>query len=470
MYFDSRALGVTASDSSSVEHLDAAVTSYLGARRDTPRRLEMLLANDPDCILAYCLQGYLSMHAGKLGSVIAAREAHSRAVQTAAVRGVTQREKLHIVALESWIAGDFERALEGWEAILRESPLDILALRLAQFMTSYLGKSASIRDSVSRVFPSWSEGVPGYGFVLGCYAYGLEETGNYALAEAFGRQAVEQNASDLWAAHAVTHVMEMQGRPHDGIFWVEGLQQQWAECNNFVFHLWWHQCLFHLALDQFDRVLEVYDCQVRPQSTDEYLDIANAADVLWRLEQAGVSVGDRWEELAQRASSHIEDHLFVFADLHYLLALAAEGEAHTVEKFLDSCARFANSGCSTESRVMAEVGLAVAQSIVAHRKKNYAEAGDVLLPVRDLIWKTGGSHAQRDVFEQLLIDSVARAGRGALARSLLSDRIARRPNDIWSWKNLAAVHATLGDASGASAASDELKRLLIGEDLRKAIS
>src|SRR5580700_4398048 len=111
MYFDSRALGVTASDSSSVEHLDAAVMSYPGARRDTPRRLEMLLANDPDCILAYCLQGYLSMHAGKLGSVIAAREAHSRAVRAAAVRGVTQREKLHIVALESWIAGDFERAL-----------------------------------------------------------------------------------------------------------------------------------------------------------------------------------------------------------------------------------------------------------------------------------------------------------------------------------------------------------------------
>ena len=468
MYFDSRGLAVTASDSSSVEHLDAAIMSYLGARRDTSRRVEMLLENDPDCILGYCLHGYLSMHAGKLGSVIAAREAHSRAVQIASVRSVTQREKLHIDALESWIVGDLECALKGWEVILREFPLDILALRLAQFMTSYLGKSAAIRDSVSRVFPSWSESIPGYGLVLGCYAYGLEEAGDYALAEKFGRQAVEHNASDLWAAHAVTHVMEMQGRPRDGIFWVAGLHQQWAECNNFVFHLWWHQCLFHLALDQFDRVLEVYDCQVRPQSTDEYLDIANAADVLWRLEQVGVSVGNRWEELAQRASSHIQDHLFVFADLHYLFALAAQGEAHTVEMFLDSCARFANSDCGTESLVMAEVGLAVAQAIVAHRKKDYPKAGDVLLPVHNLIWKTGGSHAQRDVFEQLLIDSVARAGRGALARSLLSERIARRPNDIWGWRNLAALHATLGDASGASVARAELKRLLIGEDLRRA--
>jgi len=469
MYFDSRGLAVTASDSSSVEHLDAAIMSYLGARRDTSRRVEMLLENDPDCFLAYCLHGYLSMHAGKLGSVIAAREAHSRAVQIASVRSVTQREKLHIDALGSWIAGDLERALKGWEAILRGFPLDILALRLAQFMTSYLGKSAAIRDSVSRVFPSWSESIPGYGLVLGCYAYGLEETGDYALAEKFGRQAVERNASDLWAAHAVTHVMEMQGRPRDGISWVAGLHQQWAECNNFVLHLWWHQCLFHLALDQFDSVLEVYDCQVRPQSTDEYLDIANAADVLWRLEQAGVSVGNRWEELAQRASSHIQDHLFVFADLHYLLALAAKGEAHTVNTFLDSCARFANSRCGTESLVMSEVGLAVAQAIVAHRKRDYSEASDVLLPVHELIWKTGGSHAQRDVFEQLLIDSVARAGRGAVARSLLLERVARRPNDIWAWKSLAAVHTTLGHASGASLARAEVKRLLTGEDLRRAI-
>jgi tetratricopeptide (TPR) repeat protein len=468
MYSDSRGLGVTASDSSSVGYLDAAVMSYLGARRDTPLRVETLLKNDPDCILAYCLHGYLSLHAGKLGSVIAAREAHSRAVQIAAVRSVTLREKLHTDALESWIVGDLDRALQHWEAVLREFPLDVLALRLAQFMTSYLGKSAAIRDSVSRVFPSWSESVPGYGFVLGCYAYGLEEAGNYTLAEKFGRQAVEHNASDLWAAHAVTHVMEMRGRPRDGIAWVAGLHQQWAECNNFVFHLWWHQCLFHLALDQFDRVLEVYDFQVRPQSTDEYLDIANAADVLWRLEQAGVSVGNRWEELAQRASSHIQDHLFVFADLHYLLALAARGEAHTIETFIDSCARFAESRCGTESLVMAEVGLAVAQAIVAHRKKDYSGAGDVLLPVHNLIWKTGGSHAQRDVFEQLLIDSVARAGHGALARSLLSERVARRPNDIWGWKNLVAVHAASGDAAGASLARAELSRLLTGDDLRRA--
>lgn len=458
MYCDSHGLAITASQSSSVERFDSAVSRYLGAREDTPDRVAALVADDPRCVLAWCLQGYLLLHAGKPECHARAREVHLRAARAA--RDITPRESLHLSALQAWIAGDFVGAVDRWEAILRDFPLDILALRLAQFMTSYLGRSAAIRDSVSRVFPAWDAAMPGYGFVLGCYAYGLEEAGDYAAAETFGRQAVENNPTDLWAAHAVTHVMEMQGRPRDGITWVDGLHQQWRECNNFVLHLWWHQCLFYLALNQYDRVLELYDSSVRAQSTDEYLDIANATALLWRLEQAGVGVGHRWEELAGRSAAHIDDHLFVFSDLHYGMAVAAAGDAAVIKRFLESCRRFADSGRGTESQVMAEVGIPVAEAIVAHRRRGFAEASEALLPVRDLIWKIGGSHAQRDLFEQLLIDSLVRAGRGDLAKTLLAERTGRRPHDLWSWKNLAGTLSQLGDTAGVARADAEIKRLL----------
>ncbi len=278
-----------------------------------------------------------------------------------------------------------------------------------------------------------------HGFLLGCYAYGLEESGEYLLAERTGRLAVERNSADLWAAHAVTHVMEMQGRPREGIAWLDELHGNWQDCNNFVNHVSWHRSLFHLALGEFDRALEVYDRDVRAESTCEYLDIVNAAGLLWRLEQAGAHVGPRWEELSEQSAKHIGDHLFVLADLHYVIALASAGDPASAEFFLDSCARFARSGHGTEADVMNEVGLATARAILAHRRRDYAAAVEFLLPHRHLIRRIGGSHAQRDVFEQLLIDSALRSGSAEIARSLLAERIHRRPHDIWSHRSL-AIH------------------------------
>jgi hypothetical protein len=45
-----------------------------------------------------------------------------------------------------------------------------------------------MRDVLAGALPSWDAGVPGYGFVLGCHAFGLEETGDYAAAERAGRR------------------------------------------------------------------------------------------------------------------------------------------------------------------------------------------------------------------------------------------------------------------------------------------
>src|SRR5215207_6079809 len=49
----------------------------------------------------------------------------------------------------------------------------------------------------------------------------------------------------------------------------------------------WHLALFHLETGDHDRVLAIYDTQVRPHPTDDFRDVANAVSLLWRFEQEG---------------------------------------------------------------------------------------------------------------------------------------------------------------------------------------
>jgi tetratricopeptide (TPR) repeat protein len=462
MLTDAQGQPIAASSPESAGRFDRTVDAYLGARVDTRDRLGALLDADPSCVLGHCLDGYLHMLSSKREGILRATDALARAELAAASgRNITRRERSHLAALTAWSRGDLRGAAQRWDATLDDSPRDIVALKVSQFVLSYLGESARMQESVERVLPSWDATVPGYGFVLGCHAYALEEMGHYEGAEATGRRAIEINPKDIWAAHAVAHVAEMQGRMHDGLSWISSLAGQWAECNNFTYHLRWHEALLHLDLEHYSRVLELYDDEVRRQSSDEYLDVSNAVSLLWRLEQADVDVGTRWGELAALARGHMSDHALVFADLHYLMAIAAAGDADGIERFMESCERFARTDGGTEASVMADVGLPLARAVLAHRRGAYGEVVEGLMPLRSRFRWIGGSHAQRDLFDQLLIDAARRGNRLDVATELLAERTSRRPRNIWAWREYVSV---LG-AAGAPAAAEAGRRL---DQLRSA--
>ncbi|MBV9523355.1 MAG: tetratricopeptide repeat protein [Alphaproteobacteria bacterium] len=459
MVSDAQGLHVTAAGPEAAAALDATVAAYCGLRSDTGDCLKRALGADPDLVMAHILKGCFMMLFGRRDFVAKAQRAAEAAEAAVARVGAEPRERAHLDALRHWARGDWRGAVSRWEAILIDHPRDLVALKLAQYGTFYRGDSEGMRDSVARILYAWDEGVPGYGFVLGSYAFGLEEAGDYAAAERVGRRAIELNPADVWAAHAVAHVMEMQGRPRDGIAWVDGLDREWSGCNNFVFHIRWHRALFHLDLEQYDRVLELYDREIRAESTEEYLDITNAVAMLWRLEQAGVDVGRRWAELAERSAPRIDDHILVFADLHYVLALAAAGDTDGVERWLRSSRGFADAG-ETQSSVMSEVGLALGEASIAHRRGEWDRVVALLAPVRPLIRMIGGSHAQRDLYHEMLIDAALRGGNLPLARALLSERTQLRPRNVWGLKHHARVAAAQGDGAAAAAAEREARRLL----------
>ena len=459
MLCDQRGLELTAVDENAVRAYDATVDAYLAFQSTTGAHLKAAFSADSDMLMLHVLRGYFM----KLFAVPAldtkAKQCHHSASQTIETRGATAREQLHIQALGQWCDGNWQGANDAWEKILLRYPTDVLAIRLAHFTHFYTGDARRMRDSAARVLPHWDTSVPGHGYIKGIYAFGLEETGDYERAERWGREAVQDNHADIWATHAVTHVFEMQERHDEGIDWLNGLHSQWNDLNNFVFHMWWHRALFSIEKERYEEVLLLYDERFRSAPTEEYLDITNAVAMLWRLESRGVDVGDRWEELADLSAVRTSGHLLYFADAHFVMALARSGRSQAVAQMIQSL-RDASHQNDTQSQVIANVGLALAEAIVDFHAGHFEDSFERLAPVRYNVIAIGGSHAQRDLFAQLLIESALLSKRAVDARALLAERTRLKPENPHTWRRYADALELTGDHSAAINAREHSKQLL----------
>ncbi len=459
---DKRGHAVTAASAEAVAALDATLTAYCGFELTTGDRLKETLAADPDMPLAHCTKGYFLQLFAKRDMAERSKKALVDAQSAAAAAEVTAREAAHLAALAAWCVGDLRQTVAILDGLLFEHPRDLLALKMAHYLNFYLGDSRELRSSLARASYAWDQAVPGYGFFQGLRAFAFEESGDYVSAEAAGRQAIEINPKDIWACHAVAHVMEMQARHREGIAWITGLEDQYGEVNNFAYHLWWHRCLYFLELGDIESVLDHYDSKVRADLSEDTLDMTNGMALLWRLEERGVAVGDRWAELAEKAEKLTGDQVMIFNDAHYALALAAGGRDAGLETLTANLENFARAGKGSEAPVAGAIGLPLAVAARAHRAGDYAAAVEALLPHRSDLIRLGGSHAQRDVFIRLLIDAALKADRLPVARALLAERAAQCPNSIWGWRKTAEVLTAAGDSDGAAAARAQAEQLMAG--------
>jgi hypothetical protein len=290
-----------------------------------------------------------------------------------------------------------------------------------------------MRASAEQVLPKWDRDLPGYGTILSCRSFANEECGNHAVAERAGWQALEIDPADFWGIHAVAHVMEMQGRQSEGIALLDKHERYFAGGNNLVHHLWWHRAMFHMEQRELDAVIDLYDRRFRNLASpltqklpDLYIDVQNAASMLFRLERHGIDVGDRWIEIAEKAEQRIGDCLSAFTQPHWMMALAATRRDEAAQRML-AAMRAAGHGNGAVARVIGSIALPVCEAVLAHRRGEYIRAVDLMKPVLDEMYRLGGSHAQQDVLEQLFLDSAVRANRGEDVRLMLARVAAKHP-------------------------------------------
>lgn len=382
-------------DVSVLADFDALMTSYLASSSDVMDRLDGILTRE-QMPMALCFRGYLL----KMASNPRLSDAIDACLTKLLVCDLTAREQAHVDALTAWHAQQAGVALARIETILDDYPRDILALRIAHHLHFYNGDAAAMCQSIEKRLSAWPKGDPYYGYVLGMYSFGLEESAEYRQAEINARLACELNPGDIWAGHAMAHCFQMQGRWIDGLQWTEEMMPNWQNKNNFVNHLHWHQALLHLGRYEYHAALSIYDQRLtQPLKDDFYLDACNAASLLWRLDMAGVDTGQRWQYLAEMTANRIEDDELVFCSLHYLMAPAVLQDHAAVDHALSKFTQWSQQATS-QGQVCQQVGLDLAQAIVA-LGQGKSEGTRLISSHRRDTKLIGGSWAQRELFKEL---------------------------------------------------------------------
>jgi len=446
---DKNGVPVSTNNLRSLERLERAMELFHGYFGDPLAVIEEALADDPGFIMGHCFRaGVLTMAAEKPALSIVRESVEAVEARWAKAN---DRERGLIGAARAWLDGDFKRAVALYGRVAVNHPRDVLAIQLAHLGDFLLGQSQMLRDRVAGVLPAWDASMPGYGYVQGMYAFGLEETGDHGRAEEMGRLAVAHMARDPWAIHAVAHVMEMQGRLTEGVEWLTRRTADWAPDNAFAYHNWWHLSLCHLDLGETDRVLELYDTAIRTESTAVAMEMVDAAALLWRLHLQNVDVGTRWHGLADSWEGLSGDGYYAFNDFHAMMAFVATGRAGDARALLNSLEERAG-GWGTNAMMVREVALPLCQALKAFGEGAYDRAVEQIMPVRTAAHRFGGSNAQRDVIGMTLVEAAVRARMPKLSRALAAERTALKPTSAFNWTIAARALDLLGESAEADRA------------------
>jgi hypothetical protein len=256
-----------------------------------------------------------------------------------------------------------------------------------------------------------------------------------------------------WAQHALAHVLLTRGRIDEGARFLESAADTWTDLNSFmVTHIWWHLALFYISQGRDQKVLELYDRHCWGVAKDYSQDQIGAVSLLARCELAGIDVGSRWQELADYLAARAHDTVLPFLTLQYLYGLARAGRPEA-ETLLASVRDAAESAPAFTREVWREVALPGCEGLVAHARGNFTLAWHRLAASVPRMAEAGGSHAQRDLFEQILLDAAIKSGRSTAAQQILELRRTADPDGVPLNTALAAVYRQLGLPELAAQAS-----------------
>lgn len=420
---DTWGMPVQASNGRALQELDAAVLSLVSMMGDPAAEAAAAAATDDDLLLAAVAHAQLTLYRTS-GSAAAQADAILDAIEPR-IGQAPMRERLHFEAARARADGHRDLAARRLDEVLWRYPRDLLALRVAQDLYLFLGDARDLRDVVARVVGAWTPDLPGWAWVQGMYAFGLEEAGDYRRAEIAARAALAEHPNDVWACHALAHIFEMEGRPEEGLALLEDPAVSWQD-SYFANHNWVHKALYHLEIGNVDVLLPLYDDEIRANRPLRWVVVVDCASVLWRLMLFGFDVRGRADALVDGVQALLDRPVHVLNDLHALMILALAERADLVESLLS--ANHAAPRGTTNRDALDRAGLGILDGFAAFGRGQYETAVEELVRAHPQASVIGGSHARRDVVDLTLLAAAVRSGDEDLVHALYSERIERKPS------------------------------------------
>ncbi|MDL9999818.1 tetratricopeptide repeat protein [Variovorax sp. J22P240] len=437
-FTDSLGNPISLADPTSTGAVNAFVEGFISCEA---RAVDVLAAqNDPSPIVqAYCAT--LHLFAESRDAASNARPFIERAQAAAAT--ATPREQRYIAAVVAWADGDIAQAIALHHEQAREHPRDLASLKLGQYHCFNTGDCPGMLRLALAALPAAGD-VP---YLHGMAAFGYEQCHLMRDAETSARRAISMERKEPWAHHALGHVMLTEGRLTEGLAFMRSVSDTWVGLNSFmVTHNWWHVALFLIDLGRDAEALEVYDRQVWGVVKEYSQDQIGAVSLLARFELAGIDVGDRWVDLADHLALRLDDHVLPFLDLQYLYGLA-RADRPEADRLMRNIEAFAPKAPPSTRDAWQRVCVPAAQGLRAHARGDFNSAIEGLGLALPRLIEIGGSHAQRDLFEQVYLDALIRNGTEATltgAQGILQQQVNGQPESTRLRRQAEAVYARLG--------------------------
>ena len=444
--FDLRGCPYSSGMEKSIERYEVALEMFHSYFGDPLKTINEILKEDPAFAMGHCF---------RLACLIATGTSPSEPVFDTALQGARKlaptmnpREKLHLFAAAAWADVNPKKTVDRHGLIAIDHPRDSLAVHMVHIGEVALGNNRAARDRVARVLPFWKECDPGFGYILGMHAYGLQENYEFEKAEIEGKRALSVMPLDSRAILAVSLSLEKQGRLAEACDFLIEREDDWAPNNRLANRLWGQLAHLYLERGENNKAVALLDRFSPEEAIKTEAGLGTYSSLLWRLNLLDLDVSVQAKPASDYFASTKIENMPGPRICHAVMVHVVAGEFDLARIIVETLATREPKNIS-QSFVTKEILIILTKALLCFQRGAYAEALRLFCSVWSDIDRLGGGNQRRDLFLLTWIEAAIRANDRSLAKALISERLQNNPNSRMNIRLLSRISARQSMPIGA---------------------